>query len=91
MFDKTSFIINNNLPHTDIEAIIEIFDTSGRLIWTHKENFIGAEKEIKIDWNTNNNNGIQLHKGIYLYRVKLGNKGKYRTSKANKLIVLNNN
>ena len=70
----------------DVE--LEIFDTSGRLLWKHAETGISTDNAYTLDWDLTGSSGQRLRTGVYLYRVLIGSDGSSKASKAEKLIIL---
>jgi hypothetical protein len=68
---------------------LELFDTSGRHLWTHSENGVPTDQAYTMDWNLVTDGGRRLNTGLYLYRVSISSDGSSYTSKAQKLIILN--
>lgn len=88
---STTFIVNHNFAGSNIDIIIEVFDMSGRVLWSYSASGLSATSTYTVDWDLTLDNGSQLHTGVYLYRVRLGSEGSSKTSKAKKLIVISNN
>jgi hypothetical protein len=66
---------------------LDIFDTSGRHLWTHQENGVSTDNSYQIDWDLTVDGGRRLLTGLYLYRVSISSDGSSYVSKAKKLIV----
>ena len=75
---------------TPMDVEIEVFDSSGRQLWTSSETGVSALGSYTKSWDLTTADGSRLQTGIYLYRVKFAAKGGTKTSKVRKLIVLNN-
>ena len=75
---------------SDIDVTIDVFDMSGRLLWTHHEIGAAADGTYTVDWNLTRANGSRLQTGVYLYRARLSNDGSPQVSKAKKLVVIGN-
>lgn len=87
---STSFRILHDRAGSKVNAIIDLFDMSGRHLWSHSVNESATSNAITVDWDLTIDGGRPLGTGVYLYRVKLNCDGKYSESKAKKLIVLSN-
>lgn len=85
---STTFIISHDRTETDIDVEIEVFDTSGRLLWRHHESGVPTSEAYTVKWDLSIDGGKPLRTGIYLYRVKIASEGSEYASKANKLIIL---
>ena len=87
---STNFMVRFDLPGSECEFVIEVFDFSGRRIWMHEETSTGENGIFTVTWNLTNGVGTKVGTGIYLYRcrVKCGN-SKW-TSQTQKIMVRNN-
>ena len=85
---STTFIVSHDRAETNMDVIIELFDTSGRQIWRHVENGVSATGTYTVKWNLTVDGGRPLNTGVYLYRVKISTDGSSYASKTRKLIVL---
>lgn len=87
---STTFIINHDMNGSQTDVTIDVFDTSGRLLWTHSESGISTAGAYTVDWNLTADNGKKLQTGVYLYRVRVASDGSVEATKAKKLIVISN-
>lgn len=85
---STSFIISHDRAGSEVDAELEVYDTSGRLLWRKSETGIPTDHTYTIDWDLTTGNGSRLKTGVYLYRVLISNNGSSKASQAKKLIVL---
>jgi hypothetical protein len=85
---STSFVISHDRAGSNVDVELEIFDTSGRLLWKKSETGIPTDHTYTIDWDLTTGNGSRLKTGVYLYRVLISNNGSSKASKAKKLIIL---
>lgn len=88
---STTFIIAHNFGGNTMDVKIDVFDMSGRLLWTHEESGAQTGSAYTVDWNLTLDSGERLNTGVYLYRVRLSSDGSSKASKAKKLVVINNN
>lgn len=88
--ESTTFIISHDMGGSDMDVTIDVFDMSGRLLWTHHETGAAADGTYTVDWNLTRANGSRLQTGVYLYRVRLSSDGSPQVSKAKKLVVIGN-
>ena len=84
----TTFRITHDRANSPMEVVIDVYDISGRHLWSHSESGTYSGNTLTVDWNLTTNAGSRLHTGVYLYRVQLSSEGSSYTSKANKLIIL---
>ncbi len=87
---STTFIISHSLAGCAVNVTIDVFDMSGRQLWTSSES--GSQTGVyTVDWDLTQGNGQRLQTGVYLYRVRMSADGSAVASKAKKLVVINNN
>ena len=87
---NTTFVINHDRMGSQMDVDLDIYDTSGRLLWKHTESGLSTDQVYTIDWNLCVDGGRRLQTGVYLYRVAISSDGSEQDSKAKKLIVLSN-
>ena len=87
---STTFIISHSLAGCAVDVTIDVFDMSGRQLWTASESR-SQTGVYTVDWNLTQDNGQRLQTGVYLYRVRMSADGSAVASKAKKLVVINNN
>jgi len=80
---QTSIIVKHDRPETILNTMVEIFDISGRKIWSFSQS--GADN---ISWDLNTDTGRKVKTGIYLYRVSIKTTNSDFTSKTNKMLVV---
>ena len=85
---STSFVISHDRAGSEVDVELEVFDTSGRLLWRKSETGIPTDHTYTIDWDLTTGSGSRLKTGVYLYRVLIGNNGSSKASQAKKLIIL---
>ncbi len=85
---STTFIVNHDRMGCNVNVAIDVFDMSGRHLWTHSENGVSEGSAYTVNWNLTLDNGATLQTGVYLYRVRIGSDGSSMTSKAKKLVVV---
>ena len=87
----TTFIIEHDRCGSEVDVDIDIFDLSGRLLWSRSESGQSSTATYTIDWDLTVDSGQRLQTGVYLYRARLSSNGSSKASKAKKLIVIGNN
>lgn len=81
VFAEANFLINYHEGEID-KIKLDIFDLSGRNIWSHTQKTLDT-----ISWNVAEQNGESAPAGMYIYRIAIQlNNGK-TVSKSNKIIV----
>ncbi len=86
---KTTFRIVHDRTGSEMDVKLDIFDTSGRHLWTYSENGVSTDQTYTLDWDLTTDGGRRLNTGLYLYRVSISSDDSNYTSKAQKLIILN--
>ena len=84
----TTFIVSHDRTESNMDVVIELYDTSGRQLWRHSESGVPASDAYTIKWDLTVDGGRRLGTGIYLYRVKVSSDGSHYTSKTKKLIII---
>lgn len=87
--EKTTFYFNHNRPFTFLEAIIQIYSPSGKLIKTLKTSFSSSSfKSEPIEWDGLDDFGNKIGRGVYIYRLKLRSNKTETIETIEKLVVL---
>ena len=84
----TTFIISHDRTESDMDVVVEVFDSSGRQHWRHSESGVPASGSYTVNWDLTSDSGTPLGTGVYLYRVKVASDGSSYTSKVKKLIII---
>ena len=87
---STTFIITHDRTGCEVDVALDIFDLSGRLLWTYEESGVSTSSAYTIDWDLTTDEGRRLQTGVYLYRVRLASDGSNMASKAKKLVIIGN-
>ena len=82
--------MSHSLAGCPVDITIDVFDMSGRQLWTYRESGTQAGS-YSVDWNLTTSNGQRLQTGVYLYRIRLASDGSQMATKSKKLVVINNN
>ena len=80
---KTNIIVKHDRPETILSTTVEIFDLSGRKVWSFSQS--NADN---ISWNLTSTDGQKVKNGIYLYRVTIKTSDSDITSKTNKMLIV---
>lgn len=80
---ETRFMVNHDRPETLLSTTVEVFDLSGRKIWSETQ-----PSADNLTWNLISNNGQKVKSGIYLYRVNIKTTDSDITSKTNKMVIV---
>ena len=87
---STNFMVSYDLPGSDCDFVVEVFDFSGRCIWKHEESSSGERGVYTVTWNLTNGAGVKVDTGVYLYRCRVRCGQSKWTSKTQKIVVRNN-
>ncbi len=90
--DWTCFQFDHSLVNQDVEAIIQIYTVSGRLVKTIRRQLLFSDGSLRqddcIEWNGLDDYEDQLARGVYLYQVRLKGEEKTIDSDFQKLVIL---
>lgn len=84
---QTTFRIVHDRVNSQMDVKLDIYDTSGRHLWTHAENGVSTNNTFTVNWDLTVDGGRRLHTGLYLYKVSISSEGSTYASKTNKLII----
>lgn len=87
---STTFRIVHDRIGSTVNAAVDVFDMSGRKLWSHTETDTPSDNTMAIDWDLTTSSGHRLGTGVYLYRITISCDGGSGSSKTKKLIVLSN-
>lgn len=87
---STSFRIVHDRIGSEMDVVLDLFDMSGRHLWTYSETDVPTDNVLTIDWDLTVGGGRRLGTGVYLYRVRASSDGSSYTSKTKKLIIMSN-
>ena len=88
--ESTSFIISHDRTGSQMDVVLEVYDTSGRKLWQKTETGLSADNTYRLDWDLTVSSGSRLSTGVYLYRVLVSTNGSTQAQQAKKLIVIGN-
>lgn len=90
--DFTCFQFDHTLLNQDVEALVQIYTISGRLVKTIRRNLLFSDGSLRqddcIEWNGTDDFEGQLARGVYLYQVRLKGEEKTIDSDFQKLVIL---
>jgi hypothetical protein len=87
---KTQFYFEHNQCCVVLEAQVQIFTVSGKLVKTINQ-YVSTEgyRSEGIDWDGRDEFGDKIGRGVYLYRVKVKDGNGSTAEKFEKLVILN--
>jgi Peptidase family C25 len=83
VINETKFVIVHDRPESVINTTIELFDVSGRKIWSHSQ-----PTTDDITWNLSMTDGVYIQPGVYIYKVSISTPNSDVYSKSNKMIIV---
>jgi len=87
--EKTYFRFEHNQPDVSLDVVIQIFSINGNLVKTIEQKiFTAGYIADQIVWDGRNDYGQPIGAGIYIYKVKIGNKESGYTEKSQKLVII---
>lgn len=88
--DYTYFQFEHNKAGADLKVSIDIFDLSGRIVRTLRQNiYTEGFHSSPLEWDLKDNNGNRLANGIYPYRIRVEMNEGLISDGFNKLIIFN--
>ena len=84
---QTTFLLSYDRPGSVCEFTVEVFDFTGRLLWSHAETGSNDTGFYAIPWNLTTGSGFPLGSGIYLYRARVKCDNSEEATASQKLIV----
>ena len=84
---QTTFTIVHDRVGTQMDVKLDVYDTSGRHLWTHSENGVTTDNNYTINWDLTVDGGRRLQTGLYLYKLSLSTEGSSYATKTKKLII----
>ncbi len=83
----TTFVVTHDRPETAVTFRIDVFDFSGRILWSNEETTATSSNLYTCSWNLCNASGTPLSMGVYLYRVTVSSATGSSTSQSRKLVI----
>jgi hypothetical protein len=85
----TNFVLKHNLPETQLNLEIGVYDLTGRTVWIHTETgSSGFLQNYPVQWDLVSSAGSRVRPGIYIYRATVRTSTSSATTQAKKIIVL---
>lgn len=87
---STNFLIAYDLPGADCTFTIDVYDFTGRVLWSTTQTGSSATGLYSIPWDLGTSSGGRLGTGIYFYRCRVRSGSSNYVSKTQKIVVINN-
>ncbi len=85
---STTFIVAHNFAGSAMDVTIDVFDATGRQLWTHSDTGVTDTGAYTVSWDLTTTGGTHLPTGVYLYRVRMSGSGGAVATKARKLVIV---
>ena len=86
--ERTTFMLTHDRPESEVQITVEVFDFSGRILWTHHERTVTPDNSYTVDWGLCTASGQPLASGVYLYRATVTSTSGKSVSRVRKLTIL---
>lgn len=84
----TTFMLTHDRPENEVEVTIEIFDMSGRVVWSNEEQVVSLDNTYSYCWEQCSASGQPLGEGIYLYRIIVASPSGSSVCKSQKMVII---
>ena len=84
---QTQFLLSYDRPGSVCEFTVEVFDFTGRMLWSHSETGSNDTGFYAIPWNLTTGSGFPLGSGIYIYRARVKCDKSEEATASQKLII----
>ena len=85
--DYATFLIMHDRPENEMTVTFEVFDLSGRMLWSRSEQIVSASNSYTYTWDLRSTSGRSLGTGVYLFRVVLSSPAGRSESQTQKLLI----
>jgi hypothetical protein len=85
-----TFIITHDRVGTQLDVQLDLYDTSGRQLWQHRESGVASGNVYTMDWDLSISGGRPLMTGVYIYRITVSSDNGSEVSQAKKIIITGN-
>lgn len=85
--DYTTFVFTHDRPENEVMVTLEVFDFSGRILWSHSELAVSTDNTYSYTWDLCGSSGQPIGSGVYLYRVTMSSPSGKSQSKAQKILI----
>ena len=84
--DQAVFTIVNDRPQSNINLKLDVYDVTGRSVWSTQENNFSTSSTYTFTWNLSETDS-HLPAGIYIVKAQLSSAGSHTATTAKKFIV----
>lgn len=86
--EKTTFFVSHDMPDSDVNMILEVFDYSGSAVVRKEFDDVSSSSVYTFDWDLCTAGGAALDSGVYLYRISMSVEGGEYTSQTKKIVII---
>ena len=86
-YDYATFMFTHDRPENDVKVTLEVFDFSGRVLWSYTEQTVPSDNTYSHTWDLRGSSGQPLESGVYLYRATVSSPTGQSRSKAQKILI----
>ncbi len=86
----TKFRIIHDRIGSEMDVKIDLYDSSGRHLWTHAENGVPSDNTYTVEWDLTVDGSKRLNTGLYIFKASISSDGSSYATKAKKLIIMTN-
>ena len=85
--EKTTFVIQHDRAGASPEIVVQVFNTSGQLLWSTSRIDMSAGNQLLLDWNLTDETGRRLPAGLYIVKASVSTGDGEYGSVQEKLVV----
>jgi flagellar hook assembly protein FlgD len=86
---NTTFHFDHNRPNQPLEAILQVYTVSGKLVKTLKKTFVTSGFHAsELEWDGLDDFGDRIGRGVYVYRLRLRASDGESVQDTQKLVIL---
>ena len=84
---STQFLITYDRPGSTCQFSLDVYDFTGRVVWSHSSSGSSTSGLVSIPWNLTTNAGAPVHSGIYFCRARVTCDESEEATRTLKLII----
>lgn len=85
--ESATFLLTHDRPENEMTVTLEVFDFSGRVLWSHREFIVSPDNNYTYTWDLRTSSGRPLSTGIYLYRIIVSSPTGRSESQSQKIFI----
>jgi hypothetical protein len=88
-YDQVSFRVSHNQVCNLVDALVEVYDVSGKKIKVFESELLAHGNRTDIaEWNLRDGNGGDVPAGVYVFKIKMTTKNGVSAQYGSKVIVV---